>query len=69
MASETFGTTTFEHQDYSGRLMIRTAEGSTVAVPCEDVKAFVIGWWRNAMHNKIDSVPWQDLPFLMLGGR
>jgi len=64
MPSETYGTTTFDHQDHQGKLLIRTSEGSSVAVPAQDVLMWAAAFARAQRISTLDRMPWQEV----LGG-
>lgn len=61
MASETYGTTAFESNEQTGRLMIRTAEGSSVAVPVQDVLMWAAAFVRANRIAAIERMPWQEV--------
>lgn len=57
-----YGTTVFEHApDFTGKVKITTAEGSTVAVPVEDIMKFASGYARQLRFARLDQMPWQDV--------
>lgn len=62
MAQATCGTSQFEHaDDYTGKVKITTAEGSSVAVPCEDILKWASLYARQARAIRTDQMAWQDI--------
>lgn len=62
----TCGTSTFENDDsFTGKVKISTVEGSSIAVPCEDILKWASLYARQARGIKLDQASWQDV----LGGK
>ena len=63
---ESCGTSTFENNDdFTGKVKISTVEGSSIAVPCEDILKWASIYARRAQSLKLDMASWQDV----LGGK
>ena len=62
MPVQTYGSTEFNYQDdYHGRVMIRTVEGSAIAVPTEDILKFVAGFAKTQLATALDQMSWQEV--------
>ena len=54
--------TSFEWTDLDGKVCIRTAEGSSIAIPIVDLAEFVCRTWCiQQAHARIDNMPWMQL--------
>ena len=62
MAQVTCGTSNFEYpDDFTGKVKISTVEGSTIAVPCEDILKWASVYARQARIIRLDQAAWQDV--------
>lgn len=56
------GSSEFEYaDDFTGKVKITTAEGSSVAVPCEDILKWASLYARQARAIRADAMAWQDV--------
>jgi hypothetical protein len=62
MAQTQCGSSIFDYQDdFTGKVKITTAEGSSVAVPCEDILKWASLYARQSRMLRADQMAWQDV--------
>jgi hypothetical protein len=62
MTEEAYGTTHFSRQeDWGGKTLIKTQEGSSIAVPTQDLLMYVAAYARGQMAASLDRLTWQEV--------